>query len=543
MTTPSASDRTREFLATGTQFRLGALVTESANLNTHDLAELCQRDLPRATEVFKNVEYDALQTLRKTEDLTDELVESFERCLAKGRKIFMCGCGATGRLSLILESVWRQEPRPGFEESVVAFTAGGDYALVRSLGVLEDRPDLGARHLLDLGFQDGDILVAITEGGETPFVLGALDQATKTSQAKSWLFFCNPPLLLKKLVDRSRLAMENPQVRWHAFQTEPMALTGSTRLQASSVLMAFVGVALREVASGKKSRWLISELIDHVSQMDVRGFCPLIEIEAEAHLKQQFTLHRSRSAAMPVLTDTTERAPTFSLAPFESMLDGSVTASVASRTYLEIPRAKSSLEAWHHLLRRDHRPFTGTSGLRIPDIGMNGILAFDFSDGVALRRQRYGIETTTIIDVEFGDYDGTTTEPSLFFRTANANDRVEFSLPASQDPLVRQAQMKYALNLQSTLAMGRIGRFHGNLMTYVRPTNNKLVDRSLRTLRSLTLDLARATANTSLEAVAKDFNDEPFLNAIFEAFDCVSADEPVALRALDILTNRVNPRP
>ncbi len=543
MKTPSVSDRTRDFLATGTQFRLGSLVTESANLNTHNLAETAQRDLPRAIEIFKNVEYDALQTLSKTEALSDELVEAFERCLARGRKIFLCGCGATGRLSLILESVWRQEPLKGHEDSVVAFTAGGDYALVRSLGVLEDRPDLGARHLLDLGFCDGDILVAITEGGETPFVLGALEQATKTSAAKSWLFFCNPPDLLKKLVDRSRFAMENAQVRWHAFETEPMALTGSTRLQASSVLMAFVGVALREVASGKKSRWLISELIDHVSQMNVRGFSSLIEIEAEAHRRGEYTLHRSRSAAMAVLTDTTERAPTFSLAPFESTQDDSITKIAASRTYLEIPRAKSSLEAWHHLLRRDPRPFTATSGLRIPDIGMSGILAFDFSDGVAARRSTYGVETTTIMDVEFGDYDGTTTEPSLFFRATNQKNRIEFSVPASRDPLVRQSQMKYALNLQSTLAMGCIGRFHGNLMTYVRPTNNKLIDRSLRTLRTLALNEARSTSNKSLERLAQDFNDEPFLNAIFEAFDSVSPDEPVALKALTILTNRVNPHP
>lgn len=537
----SIQERTQEFLETGTQFRLGSLVTESPNLSTRDLSQLCQTNLNRATEVFKTVELDAFETLLATESLAEEVVDSFERCLAKGRRIFMCGCGATGRLALVLESVWRQSPRTGIDESVIAFTAGGDYALVRSLGVFEDRPDLGAKHLLDLGFQDGDVLVAITEGGETPFVLGALDQATKTSSVKSWLFFCNPPGLLRKLVDRSRHAMDNPMVRWHAFETEPMALTGSTRLQASSVLMAFVGACLREVASGQKSRWILSELVDRVSQMEPHRFTSLIEIESEAHLRGEFTLHRSRSAAMPVLTDTTERAPTFSLAPFESNLESLASTSAASRTYLEIPRAKSSQDAWHHLLRRDPRPFTAPEGVRAPRLGLETILAFDFSDGVIARREKKGIRTSLVLDVEFGDYDGTTSDPTLFFRATDLRDssgarvRHETHVVASRDPLIRQAQMKYALNLQSTLAMGRIGRFQGNLMTYVRPTNGKLIDRALRTLRSLALDKARETGNSVLENRVRDFNDEPFLNAIFEALDTVSPDEPVTLRALEIL--------
>lgn len=529
--------RTREFLNTGSQFRLGELVTESAHLQTTDLSQKCQTDLSRAAEIFRDIEYDALKPLLKSEDLSSELVSALEKVLAKGRRIFLCGCGATGRLSLVLESIWRQAPKPGYEDSVVAFTAGGDYALVRSLGVFEDRPELGARHLLDLGFQDGDILLAITEGGETPFVLGALDQATKTSAVKSWLFFCNPPELLSRLVTRSRDALANPGVRWHAFDSGPMALTGSTRLQASSVLMAFIGACLREVASRQKSRWILSELLDRVSQIDTNVFVPLIEIESWAHRENGFTLHRSRSAAMPVLTDTTERAPTFSLTPFESSSELSQSKlNAPSRTYLEIPRAKSSLEAWHHLLRRDPRPFAPPPDLARLDIGLDAIIGFDFSDGVTDRRKAYGVETSVILDVEFGDYDHTTTDPTLLFRATVGDRKTLVTVPSSRDPLIRQSQMKYALNLQSTLAMGRIGRFHGNLMTFVRPTNNKLIDRALRTLRALAQTEAQATGNVRLRDLVFSHDDEPFLNAIFQAVDTVSPDEPVTLKALRILT-------
>lgn len=536
--------RTQEFLKTGSQFRLGELVTESANTTTHELSQLSQNDLPRAIEVFKNVEFDALEVLRKKEDVASELIESFEKCFARGRRIFLCGCGATGRLALVLESVWRQAPRAGFEDAVVAFTAGGDYALVRSLGVFEDRPDLGAKHLLDLGFQNGDMLVAITEGGETPFVLGALEQATRSSEATSWLLFCNPPELLKKIVERSRVAIENPRVRSEGFETEPMALTGSTRLQASSVLMAFVGACLRDLATRLKYQWLISELMDRVGQVVTPELQSLIEIESAAHQRNEYTLHRSRSAAMAVLTDTTERAPTFCLVPFEAAGSSDEIASgkfPVSRTYLEIPRTTSSMEAWRHLLRREPRPFEKPATIQAPDIGLQAIYQFDFSEGVADRRTALGAKTTTEIDVEFLNETSTTEKPMLLFRATSRNEvsgktlRHDVISETSRDPLIRQSQMKFALNMQSTLAMGRIGRFHGNLMTFVRPTNGKLIDRALRTLRALAQDDVRRHPDSPLNRFVSDFNDEPFLDAIFEALDSVAPDEAVTLRALELL--------
>lgn len=39
------------------------------------------------------------------------MYKSITETLDKGHRIFICGCGATGRLSLALESLWRQEVR------------------------------------------------------------------------------------------------------------------------------------------------------------------------------------------------------------------------------------------------------------------------------------------------------------------------------------------------------------------------------------------------------------------------------------------------
>jgi len=40
--------------------------------------------------------------------------------------------------------------------------------------------------------------------------------------------------------------------------------------------------------------------------------------------------------------------------------------------------------------------------------------------------------------------------------------------------------LKMILNTHSTLVMGRLGRYEGNVMTYVRASNNKLIDRAIR---------------------------------------------------------------
>jgi N-acetylmuramic acid 6-phosphate etherase len=51
---------------------------------------------------------------------------------------------------------------------------------------------------------------------------------------------------------------------------------------------------------------------------------------------------------------------------------------------------------------------------------------------------------------------------------------------SSLHPLVEHLFLKMLMNAHSTLVMGRIGRFESNVMTWVKPSNNKLIDRSVR---------------------------------------------------------------
>ena len=61
-------------------------------------------------------------------------------------------------------------------------------------------------------------------------------------------------------------------------------------------------------------------------------------------------------------------------------------------------------------------------------------------------------------------------------------------------PLFQHLLLKQLLNIHSTLVMGRLGRYEGNLMTWVTPTNRKLIDRATRYVRHLLADAGRPGA-------------------------------------------------
>jgi N-acetylmuramic acid 6-phosphate etherase len=51
--------------------------------------------------------------------------------------------------------------------------------------------------------------------------------------------------------------------------------------------------------------------------------------------------------------------------------------------------------------------------------------------------------------------------------------------------LLEHLLLKQMLNIHSTLVMGRLGRYENNIMTWVSPTNNKLIDRATRYVQHL----------------------------------------------------------
>lgn len=100
------------------------------------------------------------------------------------------------------------------------------------------------KQLFEMGFIDGDLLISCTEGGETPFVIGATETAARLSSNKPCFLYCNPDEVLYQSVRRSRRVIEDRNVIKVNCDVGPMAITGSTRMQASTVLMAVAGISL-----------------------------------------------------------------------------------------------------------------------------------------------------------------------------------------------------------------------------------------------------------------------------------------------------------
>ncbi|MCB0357871.1 MAG: hypothetical protein KDD40_12730, partial [Bdellovibrionales bacterium] len=56
---------------------------------------------------------------------------------------------------------------------------------------------------------------------------------------------------------------------------------------------------------------------------------------------------------------------------------------------------------------------------------------------------------------------------------------------AVESPLYQHCILKMLLNSHSTLVMGKLRRYKNNLMTWVKPSNGKLIDRACRYVQYL----------------------------------------------------------
>jgi N-acetylmuramic acid 6-phosphate etherase len=509
MSRKSHRRRALEFLRVAHLYRLGDLTTEQPHPETGELSHWARNDLPRAISVLKSVDLRALKILELYAADLDRLAGAVQETLARGNRIFLCGCGATGRLALTLEFLWNGRSRG--RDRVRSFMAGGDVALVHALEGFEDYPRYGARHLRQMGFADGDLLIGCTEGGETPYVIGATEEAARISSNRPYFLYCNADGVLAARVERFRRVRDNPNIHELSLHVGPMALTGSTRMQASTVLQLAVGVAL--LYPGEPARSLISRYCRQVRDTDFSFLADFVEQESDVYLRGDHVIYRIREFGITVLTDTTERAPTFSLVPFDRPNGRRVPPSLC---YVSLEDAKDSACAWRRLLNREPRcldwpaidPRTTSDYLR----------GFDFSADVPnWRRRRIPGRTQEAFHI------GSSSQ-GIELRLGRLEHQVTTHY---EGDLFRHLLLKQMLNIHSTLVMGRLGRYENNLMTWVRPTNGKLVDRAARYVQHL---LAGAGASNG--------SYEEIVCRLFAEMARARPGESVVLRTYRSLSNR-----
>lgn len=507
---PRSRQRATEFLSVSHLYRLGELPTEQPHPDTADLSVWAADDLPRAVSVLEQIDLDALRALRRRSAHIDVLAAKIRATLGRGRRVYLCGCGATGRLALSLEHLWRRRHGAG-DDRVRSFMAGGDVALVHALEGFEDHPAYGARHLEQAGFSDGDLLIGCTEGGETPYVIGATERAAEISGAPPSFLYCNPDPILAQHVERFRRLRDNGGIDRHCLDAGRMALTGSTRMQASTVLQLAVGIAL--LGPPRPAGDTLDAYLRLVEATDLSFLPRFIRQEAAIYAAGDHIVYRTDGYGITVLTDTTERAPTFSLVPFGRL---GRTRQAHSLCHVSLTDAADPAAAWERLLGRSPRR------LDWPEVDARTTLdylrGFDFSAKAGDRRRR---EIPGRRHVEF--------------RIDRSERGITLCLEGEQhevgtngaSELFRHLLLKQILNIHSTLVMGRLGRYEGNLMTWVTPTNGKLIDRAARYTAHL-LDRSGLTGHTYEEIVGQ----------IFAEMERAAPGEPVVPRACRSLMRR-----
>ena len=521
---------------------------------TANLSDTAARDTAAALRLLFDVDDDVVRAFRAfvASGRAAGIAEEVSGRLRRGGRIFFTGCGSTGRLSIQLVSIWRDfwqrqrarglacTPSPAeWEDRAFSVMAGGDFALIKAVEGFEDFTAFGKKQIGDLGVAPGDVVFAITEGGETSFVIGTAWKGVETG-AKVYFVYNNPDDILCAHVERSREVIQDPRIEKINLTTGPMAITGSTRMQATTiqlcVMLTVMEMTLRDLLTelepggpcalapaGVPAQFLaqFEVMLGRLKEPALLDrLAALVELEEATYRAGRKHNYFADRYGIDILTDTTERSPTYCTPAFRKFDDATASESWA---YLFVPD-ETTPAAWERLIRR--RPACvewseeETRALVAPDklertletvrkISCRELMRFKVGlDGLPDRRPGPGDSAAAIVSgsevaglasadafhrkrleearsagariglvavgraTDIAPLGGAALVPGCVTVTAAVPDS-DFLLDG-----VARAGLKMLLNALSTCTMVRLGRVMGNYMVWLVPSNLKLIDRA-----------------------------------------------------------------
>ncbi len=194
------------------------LITEQRNHSTLDID--C-KSTAEIIEIINSEDSKVIDAVYKENSNITKAVDLIVRSFKKGGRLFYVGAGTSGRLGVLDAS----ECPPTFgtnTELVKGIIAGGNDALTKSIEGAEDRHEDGEKTIRDNAITPQDTIVGIATGGTTPFVHGALTEATRIGATTIFLC-CNPDVTPSEKVDVIIRPITGPEV-----------ITGSTRMKAGT---------------------------------------------------------------------------------------------------------------------------------------------------------------------------------------------------------------------------------------------------------------------------------------------------------------------
>jgi N-acetylmuramic acid 6-phosphate (MurNAc-6-P) etherase/succinate dehydrogenase flavin-adding protein (antitoxin of CptAB toxin-antitoxin module) len=395
------SSQSADYVKAKKPFHLHTLITEQRHPQTYNLSSTIKEDIDDGLRQILAVDQDISRKFHHMAEDTSLLEKAslaVSKAIKKGRKIFIYGCGSTGRLAKQMESAlwrpwWRRAKKSpvwmklkkaiteDIEELLIGEMTGGDRALISALEGLEDLQLVGKLQLKDRGVERGDVVFCITEGGETSSVIGAMMAACEhygkldkdtIEDAKNHLYFLynNPDDVLRPF-QRSRSIIENPAITKINITTGPQAITGSTRMQAATsetyimgiILEAGIQQTLKELISEEemallgfpknesfKERLLCFDGIRKRLLDSLKDLAEFTLIESKIYGMGKRATYFARKALITVFIDCAERSPTFHLYPLDTV------GEKKRKCWLQVwTRARDYKEAWQNFLGREFR--------------------------------------------------------------------------------------------------------------------------------------------------------------------------------------------
>ena len=522
----TALEKAMHFIENEKQFHLGFLPTEQSSPLTRNMDKEFAASVNGGVRNLQSVDRNVAAMAKKifTSDGYRKLIDAGEKVIRSGGRIVFSGCGATGRLSILLESMWRKccDETPGakpYYDQVFSIMTGGDFALVKSVEFFEDYQIFGRRQVQELNMNENDMLVAITEGGETSSVLGTVFEALDRS-CQVFLMFNNPADLLAEHLERSRKAIRDPRVCVLDLSCGPMALAGSTRMQATTSEQLIAGAALETVMSrllGLDSPDYASafeKLLDELeSDANVQAMADYIVYETDLYKKKALVTYFADDYMLDIFTDTTERSPTFMLPPFRRNDDAVSPRPWAFVKNPGFPTAETWYRVMHRKLRCLNWQKSDYQAMDCPEticcnpplITANDLLRFEIGCESPFDRTVSGNDGAVLITVgngnnpaletAFTDVAGkfATQRHLVIGKTASGDFNILCTISDSPLQLMWHMAVKLTLNTISTGSMAVMGRVTGNWMSWVNLSNKKLMDRGTR----LVSEIGKVDYNTA----------------------------------------------
>ena len=442
----TAAPESLDYVTAKTQFQLHMLLTEQRHPKTWSLGERIATDTEAGLRMLFSVDEDVaarLETLAGEKALLDSFVTEIEYAILGKKKIYVYGCGATGRLAKQMESAfwrpfWKRVQAqsdlwskvqagvgPSVADGLVGEMTGADRALISSLEGFEDLPLVGRLQLRDRGVKKGDLVLCVTEGGETSSVIGtilaALDQwraeqgFDPRESRKSLYFVYNNPNDKLLPFERSRRVLEADGITKINLTTGPQAIAGSTRMQAATIETYVIAAALETAAEHVLRRSLSKKEMARLGfaaetgldgrlrrfpailqqiKKNVPAIARLTDLEAKAYAGGRFATYFAKAGLITVFVDGTERSPTFRLYPLDTVAEPARKCWI--QVWTDAPDARS---AWQAFLGR---PFRGLNPDFYRKLFEDGIDDAYLQDKALASLEKAGDGQAGLYDFSFG---------------------------------------------------------------------------------------------------------------------------------------------